>query len=110
MKGSEERDGLFARLFGLSALVQSGALFRGDVKVFGQTIDALVELANKKNYLRESAWWAVIQAAELTLASNVEWTEQAVEKLTKLLEGPWNQEKLALALRLEKARPVGFLE
>jgi DNA polymerase phi len=108
MKGSDERDGLFARLFGLTALVQSGALFRGDAEVFGQVMDALVELGRKKLYLRESAWWAIVQACDLLVASGVEWERAGIDKLASLLEGTWNQDKLALALRLDRATTLDW--
>lgn len=106
MKGSEERDGLFARLFGLTAVVQSGALWRGELSDFEQLLDALVVLGDKKNWLRESAWWGIVQAAERLVGSQVAWQEEAVQMLTELLKKGWTQEKLALALLLEKAQPV----
>ena len=106
MKGSEERDALFARLFGLTALVQSGALWRGEHEDFEEAINALVVLGDKKNYLREGSWWAIFQAAEGLLAAQVEWKQQAVDNLTDLLKKGWTQEKLALALLLEKSQLV----
>jgi DNA polymerase phi len=108
MKGSEERDALFARLFGINAIVESNALWRSSLTDFEEVVDALVVLGDKKNWLRESAWWGILQAAQGLVKSEVEWREEAVQKLTSLLKQGWTQEKLALALLLEKAQPVSL--
>jgi DNA polymerase phi len=106
MKGSEERDALFARLFGVIAIVQSGALWRSSLEEYDDVIDALVVLGDKKNWLRESAWWGILHAAQGLTESQVEWRGEAVRRLTTTLKKGWTQEKLALALLLEKAEPV----
>jgi DNA polymerase phi len=110
MKGTEERDMLFARLFGLSALVQSSALFApgSSRQDFEAVIDRLIELGSKKGWLRESAWWAVVQASEKLLKSEVAWKEDGLKGLLTTIkeEKGWTQEKVALVLLLEREMPV----
>ncbi|KAF8894690.1 hypothetical protein BD779DRAFT_1609359 [Infundibulicybe gibba] len=72
MTGQEERDVLFARLFGLMAVTQSGLLVRAGVasgsiqasslQGYDEVITELLALGEKKTWLRESAWWAVALA------------------------------------------------
>ena len=110
MRGPEERDGIFARLFGLTAIIQSDALF-GPVAAaasFETVVQDLLVLGQAKGWLRESTWWALIAAVERLLASEVEWKEAAVRGLLEAVFGDkgWSQEKVALALVLERRRPV----
>jgi DNA polymerase phi len=110
MKGSEERDMLFARLFGLTVVVQSSALFSAESSIsdFDTVLDRLAELGKAKGWLRESAWWGILQAVEMLFASQAAWKEEAVEGLVRRIkeEKNWNQEKIALVLLLERERPV----
>lgn len=112
MKGSDERDSLFARLFGLTAIIRSGALFglSSGATNFQVLMAQLVELGQAKGWLRESAWWALVGAVQSLLASDVAWKKEAVERVVQEVfqEPSWNQEKVAVALILEKARPVRF--
>lgn len=112
MKGSDERDGLFARLFGLLALIQSGSLFvprqstTDDAQVLADVLDCLTELGGKKGWLRESAWWGIGQALEGVLAmTEGERKESMKEKMFEAIkaEKVFSQEKLALVLRVEQA-------
>lgn len=114
MKGTDERDGLFARLFGLIALVQSGCLFSSQkgkaakeaTEVVGNVLACLVELGGKKGWLRESAWWGVGQALEGAISMpEGEGRKAILEKLYDVIreEKVFTQEKLALVLTLEKA-------
>lgn len=121
MKGTDERDGLFARLFGLIALVQSGSLFssiegkaaKDASEVVGKTLSCLVELGGKKGWLRESAWWGVVQALEGAIGmSEGEGRKVVLEKMLEVIreEKTFSQEKLALVLILEKADLVSCSE
>ena len=110
MRGAEERDALFARLFGLTAISQSGSLFSpsSSLSTFGEMVDQLLELSQAKGWLRESAWWTLLGAVNGLLTSNVTWKEDGVTVLVDRVFGDksWNQEKVALALTLERSRPV----
>ena len=112
MKGSDARDALFARLFGINALIQSNALFSSStpLSTFQQIIDELTNLGQAKGWLRESAWWGIQNASERLLDSEVEWKDEATEFLVGKVYGDkaWSQEKVALTLLLEKRQPVGL--
>lgn len=115
MKGTDERDAMFARLFGLTAIIQSGALFAsgaGSANDFRDVMAQIVAVGQAKGWLRESAWWTLLEATERLLASKVEWKGEAVDDLVAKVFGVqgWTQEKVALALILERGRPVSFLK
>jgi len=115
MKGTDERDAMFARLFGLTAIIQSGALFAsgaGSANDFRDVMAQIVAVGQAKGWLRESAWWTLLEATERLLASKVEWKGEAVDDLVAKVFGEqgWTQEKVALALILERGRPVSFLK
>jgi len=113
MKGPEERDALFARLFGLSAIVDSGSLFRLESSQeadFDMIVDELMTLGDVKAWLRESAWWILVQAVERLCLSSVGWKDRAVERLAERVFGKggkgWSQEKVGLGVMVERYRPV----
>lgn len=104
---------LFARLFGITAVINSGSLFTSAATIedFRVVTGELVNLGRKKGWLRESAWWTLILAVEGLLDAQVDWREEAVnEAIDKLYgregEGGWSSEKVALTLVLEQKRPV----
>jgi DNA polymerase phi len=118
MSGQEERDMYFARLFGLSGLIQSGLLFRtksvsynqekqiATRSYFEKVIQELVALSEKKSWLRESCWWSISMAMEKLQSSTVSWKEEAGEQaLSQLFEGSWTPEKVAIALKLQPQYP-----
>lgn len=110
MKGSEVRDLLFARLFGLTSLINSGSLFAATStqEDFETVIAILLRLGKQKAWLRESAWWGIIGATEGLLGSSVPWKEDGVKGLVEKVfkEQGWTAEKVALALMIEGRRPV----
>jgi len=119
MSGQEERDNLFARLFGITSVIQSGLITRNGTLPTSSTsassldsyelvITTLVALGEKKSWLRESAWWALASAAEALANSDVEWREQGVEVTLDTIYAKgsgWAPEKLALTLRLQALFP-----
>ena len=122
MKGQEERDILFARLFGISSVIQSGLAVRtkplpsspssetaaSSIECFEQIISSLLSLGDQKSWLRESAWFAIGLAVEALHGSNVDWKEEAVEKTSDALfttHSVWSTEKLALTLKLQDFFP-----
>ncbi len=127
MRGSDERDLLFARLFGMHAVIASNLLFLdGDdsAGAWVTCVDALLALGQRKAWIRESAWYTLLRALESLGASGVAWTEEAVTYLVERVykgappreaaaEGqaeskgvPWTQEKVALTIVLQRIRPV----
>jgi DNA polymerase phi len=114
MKGSEERDNQFARLFGFTSLIQSQLLFAPSSTLvdFAAVINQLAGLGKSKAWLRESAWWSIAEAVKGLLKSNVEWKESAVRRLAELIyaeNAEWTQEKVALTLILQASEVVSFI-
>lgn len=119
MSGQEERDNLFARLFGITSIIQSGLITRNgtlpnsstsvsSLGSYESVVITLVALGEKKSWLRESAWWALTSATEALAKSDVEWKEQGVGATfdTVYAEGSgWTPEKLALTIRLQALFP-----
>lgn len=122
MTGQEERDVLFAQLFGIMSIVQSGLVVRtkplatsassstaaSSAQSFLQTVSQLLELGEKRSWLRESAWFAISLATEALHHSDAEWKEDALEKLLGLLfqtNANWSTEKIAVALKLQDYYP-----
>jgi DNA polymerase phi len=109
MKGSEERAMMFARLFGLIALADSGTLFASTatIKEFGAAVDSLIALGEAKEWLAESAGWGLVRVVEGLVASSVEWKAEALNKLTEIIytDNSWTPEKVALTLLVSTHAP-----
>jgi len=119
MSGQEERDNLFARLFGITSVIQSGLVARNgtlptsstsssSLESYELVVTTLIALGEKKSWLRESAWWALASAIETLAESDVEWKEQGVEVTFDTIcaiSSGWTPEKLALTLRLQALFP-----
>ncbi|KAH9180268.1 hypothetical protein EDB89DRAFT_1918230 [Lactarius sanguifluus] len=132
--GQEERDLLFARLFGLASIVQSGLLIRthpphsqspsapSTPESCEAVLKALRTLAHAKSWLAEPAYWAVENALDLLAATrdaDVPWREKVVHALLEEEFGEtspveeraaksevvWTPEKIALALRAQRLWP-----
>ncbi|WWC87837.1 uncharacterized protein L201_002731 [Kwoniella dendrophila CBS 6074] len=109
MKGSDERDMMFARLFGLNSIIQSKSLFNLKTSTlidFENVINELITLGESKAWMRESAWWTLIGSIQGLLESNLEWKDEALKQtINKVFVNSdnksWNQEKVALVLLLE---------
>ena len=120
MTGQEERDVLFARLFGLTSVIQSGLLLRdtslpssstaaSDLASFKEVLAQLIALGEKKSWLRESAWWSVGLAVDALTASQVSWKDDAFDATIAAVYSEskmWTPEKVALTLKLQAARPA----
>ncbi|GJE98126.1 DNA polymerase phi-domain-containing protein [Phanerochaete sordida] len=122
MTGQEERDVLFARLFGLTAVVQSGLLVR-DTPVptsassqpaasnsanFSEVVAELLALGEKKSWLRESVWWTIGLAVDALGQSNAAWRKDAFDATIQAIfveNKAWSPEKIALTLKLQKHCP-----
>ena len=119
MTGQEERDMLFARLFGLTAVIQSGLLLRestlpssstaaADLDSYKEVLAQLLALGEKKSWLRESVWWSIGLAVDALNASDVSWKNEAVEATISAVYTEvkaWTPEKVALTLKLQAAYP-----
>ncbi|GHJ85594.1 hypothetical protein NliqN6_1996 [Naganishia liquefaciens] len=123
MRGQEERDAYFGRLFGTLSIIDSRILFSSAATLtdFKTCIGELFTLGDKKSWLRESTWWTVIRAVRMLLKDDVtvEWKEAAIDGLITRVYGKptsdaftakshgaeWTQEKVALTLVLQSARP-----
>jgi len=119
MSGQEERDNLFARLFGITSVIQSGLITRNGTLPTSSTsasslggyesvVTTLVALGEKKSWLRESAWWVLASAIEALAKSDVEWREQGAEVTLDTIYAKgsgWTPEKLALTLKLQALFP-----
>ncbi|KAH9048219.1 DNA polymerase phi-domain-containing protein [Lactarius hengduanensis] len=132
--GQEERDLLFARLFGLASIVHSGLLIRthpplpqspsapSTPESCEAVLKALRTLAHAKSWLAEPAYWAVGSALDLLAATrdaDVPWREKVVRALLEEEFGEtspveeraaksevvWTPEKIALALRAQRLWP-----
>lgn len=118
MTGQEERDVLFARLFGMTSIIQSGLLVRtkplptsqssatlaSSLSGYEQVLTELLVLGEKKAWLRESAWWAISLAADSLKTAQVSWKEEAVNTTVQHLfveNKVWSPEKIALTLKLQ---------
>ncbi|KAI0031491.1 DNA polymerase phi-domain-containing protein [Vararia minispora EC-137] len=117
MSGQEERDMLFARLFGLTSIIQSGLLVRtqplpssasaapeaSSLAGYIDVLTHLVALGEKKLWLRESAWWSIGLAVGQLHASAVQWKDKAVDMTIQRVfidENAWSPEKVALAVNM----------
>jgi DNA polymerase phi len=119
MTGQEERDNYFARLFGITSIIHSGLIARTGTLPTSSTsasspesyelvISTLIALGEKKSWLRESAWWALVSAVEALDKSDVEWKEQGIGALLDTIYAKgsgWTPEKIALTLRLQALFP-----
>jgi DNA polymerase phi len=117
MSGQEERDVLFARLFGITAIIQSGLLVRtqplpssasaapdaSSLAGFTDVLTHLLELGERKPWLRESVWWTVSLAVAQLHTSAVAWRGEAVEHTVLRIfveDKAWSPEKVALAVTM----------
>ncbi len=119
MSGQEERDMLFARLFGLTSIIQSGLLVRqkplpsssvvpSSLESFQSLLTHLLTLGGKKAWLRESSCWSLMLAVDAVHASDVPWKDEAVDCIMRDVfteDNAWSPEKLSLALRLRRLYP-----
>lgn len=109
MKGREERDHMFARLFGIVALADSGALFAPTSRIeeFTTALESLLLLVEAKAWLAEAAGWALVRCTEGLIASSVSWKDDAVALITEKVyaDKSWTPEKVAITLVLQRAYP-----
>ncbi|KDQ06741.1 hypothetical protein BOTBODRAFT_121098 [Botryobasidium botryosum FD-172 SS1] len=120
MNGQEVRDMCFARLFGLTSLVESGLLCRdatlpppsttpiSTLEDFHSVVSELIALGEKKVWLRESCWWSISLALTALHGSDINWKQEAQQRLIEKIfveSKEWGTEKLAIALRFQSLSP-----
>ncbi|KAF9053534.1 hypothetical protein BDZ89DRAFT_1056125 [Hymenopellis radicata] len=122
ISGQEERDILFARLFGITAIIQSGLLVRTDplsqspssstdassLSAFKEIIAELISISGKKSWLQESVWWSLILALDALHKSTVSWKEDAFQYVFEVIyqtDAQWSPEKVAVTLSLQDMQP-----
>lgn len=133
MSRQEERDVLFARLFGLMAVIRSGLLVRqtplsasssssssstpvSTLKNYEEVLQILLDIGEAKVWLRESAWWVMVLALDAVQSSSVPWKKDAFDATISLLflkerekeKGKaafWTPEKVAMTLKLQSLMP-----
>ena len=115
VRGQEERDLLFSRLFGIHAVLASGLLFRpiATLHDWRTAIEECLYLGERRAWLRESAGWIVqIATKRLLQAQEVTWRLDGLQAvLTAAFARPsepgasqeFTPEKLALAILLQEA-------
>ncbi|TRM61838.1 DNA polymerase phi-domain-containing protein [Schizophyllum amplum] len=122
VSGQEERDLLFARLFGFTSVIQSGLLTRtkplpssasasvvSSLESYQEVLLALFELGEKKAWLRESAWWTIGMALDALKTSEVAWQEEARDWTIGQVYAEredWSPEKVAITLKLQRLYPT----
>ncbi|KAG6331293.1 hypothetical protein ID866_7798 [Astraeus odoratus] len=126
MTGQEERDVLFARLFGLTAVIRSGLLVRqtplpssgssntqvSSLQSYEEVLRRLLEIGEAKSWLRESAWWTIGLAIDAVADASpaVMWRMEALDAtathlFSKETQSLWTPEKVAAALKLLPLMP-----
>ena len=122
MSGQEERDNLFARLFGITAIIQSGLLVRTDpltqspssapdastLLAFKEIMDELHSIGEKKSWLRESVAWTLVLVLDALQSSTTPWKEDGFQYFLETVyekDPLWSPEKVALTLKIQSAKP-----
>jgi DNA polymerase phi len=119
MQGHEVRDQIFARLFGLVSVIQSGLLWRestlstpqssrilvSTLGNFQTACNELLSLGERKSWLRESCWWALGLVVDGLETARVPWKAEALGWILEKVfaeNKTWTPEKLAFALNVER--------
>ncbi|KAG9318874.1 DNA polymerase phi-domain-containing protein [Chiua virens] len=126
MTGQEERDVLFARLFGITAVLRSGLLVRqtplpstasssssapvSSLETYTAVLTYLLDIGETKSWLRESAWWTIGLAVDVVDASSVAWKGEALDKTIEVVfskekDSFWTPDKVAITLKLQPMTP-----
>ena len=110
LKGGEERDRIFGRLFGLFAIIQSEILFRprSGLKSFEQTLSMLAKLYHSKPWLKESTGWAILTLIRSFVRhrEQIAWSHKGLERLYEMLfplNCDWTPEMIAWMLCIQSA-------
>ena len=119
MTGQEERDNLFARLFGIKAIIQSGLLVKEtplrtssnaptSLQCVEAVVNELLALSEKKSWLRESCWWTMLSVVDVIDSSSIPWKDEAIGLVVSKIyveDKSWSPEKVAMTIKLKQIRP-----
>jgi DNA polymerase phi len=111
----EERELLFARLLGLHAVIRSGVLYRPtstDGETFREVILALLALSGRKSWMKEPAYWVIIEGVRTLLElvgenipgwkeAELAWCLQRLVNDSREKSKGFSAEKIALVLVLQ---------
>ncbi|TIA92729.1 hypothetical protein E3P99_00514 [Wallemia hederae] len=108
VKGSEERDLIFGRLFGLQAIVESGLVSRPTTTLedFEEIMRNVTDLGRSKVWLKEATGWTTLNALKEVTDKKVAWLEEGVKKTIEILftgdeKDVWGPEKVGILLWLQ---------
>ncbi len=113
LTGQEERDMMFARLFGLTSIVQSGLIVRestlphasgaaSSLHDYRRLVEEVHALGERKSWFRESCWWAILEAVSCVIRSTASFKTSALDWTLNLLfvqNTDWTPEKIGLWLK-----------
>lgn len=119
MAGQEERDMLFARLFGLKVIIQSGLLTRksplrmsstsaSSLEAFSAVLSELLSLGERKSWLKESCWWTLTDLVNKIHDCDTPWKQDACQIIFNKIyveNTSWGPEKIAITVQLQKTFP-----
>lgn len=102
----EQKDLMFAKLFGIMSLVQSGLLSQSTTTLgdFKRSIRVLIALSQDKQWMAESCAWVMVSAFSRLAQTSLEWADEAnAWMLTQLsTTKEVTSEKVAVLLTLGK--------
>jgi DNA polymerase phi len=78
MSGQEERDHAFGLLFGLQCFVRAKMLFRIGGERWEKPLEMLLQLAEKKTWMREECGWIIVEALPQMEQKHAEDTVQKI--------------------------------
>lgn len=113
LTGQEERDMMFARLFGLTSIVQSGLIVRestlphasgaaSSLHDYRRLVEEIHALGERKSWFRESCWWTILETVSCVIQSAASFKTSALDWTFNLLfvqNTDWMPEKVGLWLK-----------
>lgn len=115
VKGSEERDLIFGRLFGIQAIIESGLISRSTTTPddFKETIRNVTDLGKNKVWLKEATGWTTLNGLKEVTEKNVSWLNQAITNSLEILftgdeKEIWGPEKVGILLWLQSTHSVSL--
>ncbi|EST09894.1 DNA polymerase V [Kalmanozyma brasiliensis GHG001] len=112
----EQKDFMFAKLFGIMSLVQSELLVQPSATIsdFKRSMSILIALSSDKPWMAESCAWVMVQAvAQLQRADvEIEWSQAAQSWMTEQISSTkeLSPEKLAVMLQLSHGAGADFFQ
>lgn len=115
VKGSEERDLIFGRLFGIQAIIESGLVSRPTTTLedFEEIIRNVTDLGKTKVWLKEATGWTTLNGLKEVTEKKVGWLKEGLKKTLDILftgdeKEFWGPEKVGILLWLQSTHNVGL--